>query len=258
MANRWSSKYSRERKRVTSILRELRKAGYRFNDNIIPKALPRTGRTEQSLKQATLELRKFTRSKFYRESTGRITEQGEVLPVKRTATERRRQTREIQRKGDKPLSEKYTVYDNVGKMFNNLLDDPQAYEKYMYSVINDTESKLQNVNPSDYHSSYQYQYHLRYATRAYQILQDIIMDEGGGDEEIGKTIVAQRLQEHSTEIGELINTILYESGKQKGDTDVLNQAITRFATIIRGESLSDHENEELTYLAEIGMGVNTI
>lgn len=258
MANRWSSKYSRERKRVTSILRELRKAGYRFNDNIIPAALPRTGRTEQALKAATLELRKMTRGKFYKESTGRVIDTGEILPVKRTAKERRRQTREIRQKRSSSLSETNTVYNNVGDMFDNMFEDPHSRlaSNPDYSELLDAQDKLENPDLSAYHSRYQYQYHLNYANIALQELQRAISEEAYGDEELGKAIIAKRLQEHSSEIAELINTLLYESGDKKAETqDMMNNALTRFASIIRGYNLSEHENEELTMYAEMDMGV---
>ena len=135
MAKSWSSKYSRERKRVTSIIRELRKAGYRFTDDIIPIALPRAGRTEQSLKAATLELRKITRSKIYKQSTGRVTSSGEVLPVKSTAKERRRQTREIRSRGEQIIYETDLVLDRVENQMNvmsydtysNIIEDVQFH-----------------------------------------------------------------------------------------------------------------------------------
>ena len=260
MAKSWSSKYSRERRRVTSILRELKMAGYRFNDDIIPLPLPRSRkqRTEENLKAATLELRKLTRSKFYKEATGRVINTGEVLPVKRTAKERRKQTREIRQQGSKPITETYTVYNNVGKMLDNMFQDPNSYQSGRpdYSDIMETEDKLLNVDMSEYRSRYQYQYHLNYAVSAYNELQKAIVEAGDGDEELGKEIIAQRLQEHSNEISELINTLLYESGDKKNETQsLLNNALTRFASIIRGYKLSDHENEELTMLAEQGMGV---
>ena len=54
----------------------------------------------------------------------------------------------------------------------------------------------------------------------------------------------------------MINTLLYESGDKKSETqDMMNNALARFASIIRGYNLSEHENEELTMYAEMDMGV---
>ena len=231
MANRWSSKYSRERKRVTSILRELRKAGYRFNDNIIPAALPRKGRTQEALKAATLELRKMTRSKFYKESTGRVIDTGEILPVKRTAKERRRQTREIRQSQREALSETDMTISNVQSSLKTMID---------YSELEYVENTLNSLDISEFKHFRQYQFHNDRVTDALNRLQDIILDEGMGDEVLGREIVADRLSKSAGIIGEIVEQIMYDS-----DPKEVNYAVARFVSILRGGALSVTESAEL-------------
>ena len=240
MANRWSSKYSRERKRVTSILRELRKAGYRFADDIIPIALPRAGRTEQSLKAATLELRKITRNKIYKQSTGRVTSSGEVLPVKSTAKERRRQTREIRSRGEQTIYETDLVLDRVETQMNVM-----SYDTYS-NIIEDVKDKLNSIDISDYKHFRQYQFHHDRAETALNFLEMAIYDEGMGDEELGRKLVAERLQNTDSQyLNQILTTIMYDSNAQE-----VQYALTQFATIIRGSSLSLHEAEELSDMVD--------
>lgn len=248
MANRWRNKYSRERRRVTSILRELKMAGYRFNDDIIPMPLPRSrkARTEENMKAATLELRKITRSRLYKEATGRVIDTGEVLPVKRTAKERRKQTREIHSKGRTTnIYETDIVIDSVENQMN-IMSQYQIDTLRTNEIIDSVKDKLNSIDVNDFKQFRQYQFHNDRAETALNFLEMAIYDEGMGDAELGKKLVAERLQNVDNQyLNQILTTIMWDSNAQE-----VQYALTTFATIIRGSSLSLHEAEELSNMID--------
>lgn len=66
----------------------------------------------------------------------------------------------------------------------------------------------------------------------------------------GEDAVAQRCQEHATELLEIVESVLYNSGGKKG-RDTITFDLVRFSAIVMGRSLTQYESEELTNLSEM-------
>lgn len=92
----------------------------------------------------------------------------------------------------------------------------------------------------------------QHKNRLRAMLENAIQTAGNGDEDEGRRIVAENIQNNGEQVIELANTILYMVSGTKGEdtrTRIENDFV-RFSTIIMGRALTQEESKAMTAMEE--------
>ena len=235
--------YKKERTRIQRFLREAKKRGYTFQDNILPD-IPKV------IKQESVNrLKKITPTVLYRKATF-VTPTGEKI----TGSKARQQERfKSARKGAETRARKSASYERKAKQARERFYEGRTNKgtgeppRQIYVTLENVREEIRRWSPQPNWSKSL----AESKERDKSILENIL---NGAIASQGEEAVARRLEENSVEINALLQEILYGSGSKEGNfkngRTQVNFDLARFSAIIMGRSLTVEESMDLTDLAE--------
>lgn len=217
--------YEKQVKRIKSTIKRLSKIGIEIPESVIPKQPKRiTKKTLHNIQKINAKSLKQSAQPTTKTNVTNKSEQ-----VSKQQTKRRAKVPQKTKKTGTPkprsLPRQYTiVLDNITELIRTW--SPQSnWTPYFSSVKNKDKNILSNI------------------------LEGAISQEG-------EQAVARRLNNHATEIMDIVNRILYESGGKTG-RDQTQLDLQRFSQIIMGRRLTVEESKNMTEIAETMNGENT-
>lgn len=251
--------YARERKRVLQFVRRAEKRGYIFPETVIPKIPKRIRRESINALQRLTPDRLYSKAHYVSPETGEYMSgtRGRKEERKEKAAARARKKRqEAIWKSQQEIKERQKARINESISSGRGLGTgslPLASKTIIHNVadglklLGDIRSAIDSWTPEAHWND-----SLRAAKEwDRNAIGSILVS---AIDQFGEKVVASRLQKQSINVAELIEEILYASGARQGNfkdgRTQVNADINRFATIVKGGTLSAEESIQLTEQSE--------
>lgn len=220
--------YTKQLSRIKKFVKRATARGYEFAKNIIPK-------TPKRITQASLnKLKKMTPESLYKKATFKTFENGKPKTV--SGTEGRKIERS--RASRKSAATRQAKRDIATKQ-------QRAIERQYYKNEPPRLTDMVLRNVEDMISSWEApinQYARAIKEKDHSRLSRIL---NGQILQLGRDVVAQRLEANADRVLYIVNRVLYSS-----DEPMIDNYLVEFANIIKGDSLTMEESAELTQQGE--------
>lgn len=229
------SQYFRERTRIQRFLRNAKKRGYIFPDNILPNIPKKI--TEGSVRR----LKGYTPKYLYSKSVGffhngAIIDSGKGRNIERAkASEKRAKTIQVKKQNAKSKGVREKYYKTEKTQVPDAPGSPAAFE---YNVLEEMKEKISSWTPLSYWTPSLIEAKTKDKETLSGILESAIQT-------YGEEAVADRLQKQASIVTHLTDEILYGSGTKEGNfrdgRTTVNADLSAIASILKGGPLTPEE-----------------
>ena len=227
--------YYKQRKRIQAFLRNAKKRGYIFPDNILPTIPQKI--TEASVRRLERYTPKYLYGKsvgFYRVGKILTAGQGRYIERKKAAKKASVTIRVKKQKAGKAKEVRDKYYEREKTHTSDSTGSPAVFS---YNVLQEVREKIANWTPLA-HWSY---FFIEVKKHDKQSLEDILV---AAIEQYGEETVASRLEQQALLVTHLTDEILYGSGTNlsvKDGRTVINEDLSAMAVILKGSPLTPDE-----------------